>query len=79
MVPFDAIGGLAESAAGFDKGAGFGDANGLDERLLYRLFARDEDGVHGVIRHALADELVVHDNRNVHLLQVRLGPNAAEK
>lgn len=77
VVAADAVGGLAEAAAGLNESPHFGDAHRLYEGLPHRLLRRNEDGVHGVIRHPFPHILVIENQRNLHLLQVLPGANPA--
>lgn len=75
VVALDAVRRLAEAATGLDEDAGTGDADGLNQRLSYRLFRGHEDGVERVVRHPLPDVWVIDDHWNAQFLELLPRPN----
>lgn len=57
--------GKVGTTGGFNVASELGDADNLNERELNRSRRGDEDGIHGIIRHALANQGLVQHNGDV--------------
>lgn len=78
IVPAGGRGGEICTAGGLDVAAEAGDADNLDEGEFDRNRRGDEDGVHGVVGHALAYHGLVQQHGDVKGCKVCGWANAAE-